>query len=1083
MNASPENICPRCHNPLPPPAGGAPPICHVCLLDAALEAIDETEDTSSPFARPATGSQGNFGHFVLEEEIGHGGMSVVYRAREYESHRVVALKMLQLFLLRTPEMLRRFEVEVRAIANLDHPNIMPMYEVGQSEGIPYFSMKLAERGSLAKNMKAYRGSPRDAAMLVLKIARAVFYAHQRGVIHRDLKPGNILLDANGEPYVSDFGIAKFMDADSDAARHTTAIGTPNYLAPELVGGATGGITVAADIYGLGAILYELLTARPPATGKTPIDVIDNLSKGPPPPPRSLNPAVPRDLDTLCMKCLAHNPADRYGSAAELADDLDNFLAGRSVTASPPSLAGQLWRLCRRQPLISSLAAGIIILLAAIAVGGVRSAFSIAAQRDRALRAEGAAQEQLYNSLLMQIRLGRQTGKAGHRFDGLDVLRQAAAIRITDELRNEAAALLALTDIRVERTLNARPSQAYAIAFAPSLEYYAVCTANREVSLRSTADNSEIARFPGTGQSIISLAEFSPDGRHTASRHYSGHIRVWDAHERRLAFELENRTPRNRPYMSSRFWFGCAFSHDGKTAAIELPEGGYTLHDMRDAGRETARLVLPHGPLALAFDPSDKRLAVSNRSTSNAEIRDIATGKILHAFQHPARVISLAWDPDGAHLAVACLDTNIYLWNTATGKCDRVLGGHRDRVHHLAYSPNGRILASTSVDKTVVLWDPERGTRLVTLSGHGDEPVLRFSNDGTRLATGDFSATVSILEIATGDDVCQTLTPPGNTNMSVITAGVDFSPDSRWLVTSTREAIHLWNLQRNRLAAILRPGPETETSALFTPDGRSMLVASRNTGLARYPFDTTAEANPLGEPSMLMTEKGFTLSDFGFSTQHAILTRRSATRRNTYGIALLWPIAPGAGEPRRIQVQTEAWDAAISPDGRTLVTTCAAQGDLPDSKRLQLWNVETGTQIAELEGGQGGLVRFTPDGKRILSSSRGKRGFRIWDFQSLKPVSNAPDIPGLFAYNLSADGRYLCVPVQRDIWLYQGVNYETPVIKLTPSGGPSQIPKMAFNHDGRLLAIHESDGVVHLWNLRNLRASLAKYNLDWSDPAQ
>ncbi|MDF9827131.1 WD40 repeat protein [Ereboglobus sp. PH5-10] len=1062
---------------MPPPVGGMPPLCRVCLLDAALDITDETVDTQSPFALPSPAEQGNFGHFVMEEEIGHGGMSIVYRARECESNRIVALKMLQLFLLRTPEMLRRFEIEVRAIANLDHPNIMPMYEVGQHEGIPYFSMKLAERGSLAKNMDAYRGKPRDTARLVAKLARAVFYAHQRGVIHRDLKPGNILLDANGEPYIADFGIAKFMNADGDDACHTTAIGTPNYLAPELVKGTSGEITLAADIYGLGAILYELLTGRPPAIGKTPLDVIDNLSKGPPPQPRTLNPAIPRDLGTLCMKCLAHNPAERYNSAADLADDLGNYLAGRPVMASPPNLAGQFWRFCRRQPVVTSLTAGIILLLATIAISSVRYAIDITAQRDRALHAEESAQNQLHNSLLMQMRLGRQTGKAGHRFDGLDVLRQAAAIRITDELRNEAAALLALTDIRVERTLEARPSQAYAIAFAPSLEYYAVCTASREVSLRSTADNSELARFPGTGQSIISLSEFSPDGRHTASRHYSGHIRVWDARERRLAFELENRTPRSRPYMSSRFWFGCAFSHDGKTAAIELPDGGYTLHDINDAGRETARLPLPRGPLALAFDSSDKRLAVSNRSTSTAEIRDTATGKVLHAFQHPARVISLAWEPDGSRLAVACLDTNIYLWNTATGECDRVLGGHRDRVHHVAYSPDGRLLASTSVDKTIILWDSERGTRLVTLAGHGDEPVLRFSNDGARLATGDFSATVSILEIATGDDICLTFTPPGNASMSVITAGVDFSPDSRWLVTSTREAVHLWNLQRNRLAAVLRPGPETETSALFTPDGRSMLVASRNTGLTSYPFDTNAADNPLGAPVKLMTEKGFTLSDFGSSAQHAILTHRSQ------GIALLWPLSPAAGKPRRIRVQTEAWDAALSADRKTLVTTCAAQGDRPDSKRLQLWNVETGTQITELEGGQGGLVRFSHDGKRIFSSSRGARGFHIWDFQSLEPVSTAPVFSGLFAYNLSADGRYLCVPVQRDIWLYQGVNYETPVIKLTPPGGPSQIPKMAFNHDGGLLAIHESDGVVHLWNLRNLRAALAKYNLDWGDPAQ
>lgn len=1076
MNTPQPSTCPRCHNPLLPPSGGLVPICRACLLDTVFD-TDNPADTASPFSPPGQAdSEGSFGHFLLESEIGHGGMGVVYRANEYASGRIVALKMMHMMHLKTPDMLRRFEAEVRAVAALDHPNIMPVYEVGQYDGIPFFSMKFAEHGSLAGKAPEYKNRPRDTAALAAKIARAVSHAHKRGVIHRDLKPGNVLLDADDEPYVADFGIAKIADSQTTSTASTLTLGTPAYMAPELINGALGEITTAVDIYGLGAILYELLAGTPPIVGRSSAAVMRQLAKGPPPPPHTLNPDVGPEFSAVCMKCLAHQPDDRYANAGDVAADLENWLAGRPVNARPPGRLGTLVRWCRREPIVAGLTAGIAILLLGIGIGSTAVAINIARQRDRARIAERNAQDELYHSLLIRSQLGRQTGMAGHRYQGLDSLQQAARINITNDLRNEAAALLALTDIRVDRTIKARPSQAGAITFAPDFTHYAVCTETREISLRDLSGNTELARLPGTGQSILSLSEFSCDSRYFASRHFNGSIRIWDARERRLAFELSDRTPRDRPYLSSRFWFGCAFSPDSKTAAVELETGGYTLHDIDDGGRETARIPLPRGPLALAFHPDAVRIAVGNRSGSTAEIRDARTGALMHTLAHPARVIHLAWSPDGRQLAIACLDTNIYIWKSESGALERTLQGHRDRVHQVAYSPNGRLLASTSVDKTIVLWESASGSRLVTLPGHGDEPVMRFSAAGDRLVTGDFSPDPAILEIATGDDICRTFTPAGIANMSVITGGVDFSPDSRWLATTTRTTVNLWNLVTNELALELHPGPETEVSALFTPDGSSLLVASRNTGIASYPFDTRATATPLGEPERLTIMKGYTMSDFGRNARHALLTERRS------GSALLWPLGSiGAADVRKFAVQSEAWDIALSPDGKILATTCAAQGDRPGSKHLQLWDAQTGAKLHDLEGGDGGLVRFTPDGGHILASSPGNFGLRIWDAGTLELKSNDPDLNKVFTYSLSQDGRYLCVSMQRDVWLYQGDHYNEPVIKLTPPGGSSQIPKMAFSRDGRLLAIHESDGTVHLWNLQTLRAALSGYQLDWKNP--
>ncbi|MDR0902326.1 MAG: protein kinase [Opitutaceae bacterium] len=998
-------------------------------------------------------------------------MGIVYRAREYASGRVVALKMMHLLHLQTPEMMGRFESEVRAVASLDHPNIMPVYEVGHCDGIPFFSMKFAERGSLAG--KARDSGPRAAAALVAKLARAVFHAHRRGVIHRDLKPGNILLDAAGEPYVADFGIAKIVGEHDHPATATLALGTPAYLAPELARGGPVEITTAVDIYGLGAIFYELLTGRPPATGSSPLEILRQVAQGAPPAPHTLVPALSRDLSAVCMKCLAPFPDNRYASAAELADDLDNYLAGRPVLARPPGLAGQIWRFCRRQPAIAGLGAGIAVLLAAIGIGSTIAAISIAAQRDRALHAEQSAQDRLHDSLLMQARLGRQTGQAGQRFDGLDVLRQAAAIRTTDDLRNEAAALLSLTDMRVARTFQVRETPNFPVAFDPAHERYLVCVRkDNALSLRRLSDHAEIASFPGTKKNILSLSPFSADGRYVASRHYDGPIRVWDTRELRMAFEINQRAPKKRPYQSVRFWFGCSFSRDGKLAAIELSEGGYTIHETA-TGRELARFPDKFSAYALSLDDTGRRLAYADRGAGIVEIRDTLTGEKRHTLEHPAEVFCLEWSPDGTLLAVGCNDALIYLWNTATGERHRVLDEHRNRVTHLAFSPDGRLLASTSQERNIILWDPASGKKLVSYPDFGHEPVLRFSRDGKRLVSTNFQVNATVFEVATDDGISLAFSPQGRSHNAVVTASVDFSPDERWLVSTTRRAISLWDLRRHRLAAELRPGADTETSALFTPDGSALLVASRATGLARHPFDPANPAAPLGPPETLMKEPDFTLSDFGFSKHHALLANRSD------GTALLWPLDPAAGAPRRFAVQPEALSAALSPDGKILATTTSGQSSRTPSFKVHLWDAATGEKIRELDGGHGGIARFTPGGERLLASGHGP--FAAWDLATLTLVPGAPRLAETLGFCLSPDGRYLCLSGGDKIALYQGKNYDDLVIQLQPLGDRNAGSRTAFSRAGNLLAVQESDGVVRIWDLPKLRAKLAELSLDWPEP--
>jgi eukaryotic-like serine/threonine-protein kinase len=320
--------CQQCNAPLSGQAIGG--LCARCLLDVALKPADEAfpslsipSEADRPIA-PSIDSVrlGCFGDYELLEEIARGGMGVVYKARQVSLNRMVALKMILAGNFSSPAMVERFQTEAEAAARLEHPNIVPIFEIGAHNGQHYFSMRLLEGGTLTDTREKL--SPRRAAELMLKVVRAVHHAHQRGVIHRDLKPGNVLLDAKGEPLVADFGLAKILEHDSSLTQSIAILGTPSYMAPELASGQAKQLSTAADIYSLGTILYELLTGRPPFRGPTPAETLRQVMEVEPERPRAQNAAVDRDLDTICLKCLEKDPRLRYGSAEGLADDLQRW---------------------------------------------------------------------------------------------------------------------------------------------------------------------------------------------------------------------------------------------------------------------------------------------------------------------------------------------------------------------------------------------------------------------------------------------------------------------------------------------------------------------------------------------------------------------------------------------------------------------------------------------------------------------------------------------------------------------------------------------------------------------------------------
>jgi serine/threonine protein kinase len=345
-------------------------VCVSCLLREGLEGGDEISQPSyqSVLAEVDAPHKSWFmGNYEILEQIGCGGMGVIYRARQRHSRRIVAVKRVLSYRADSHGALQRFRREAQAVASLDHPNILPIFEVSESEdGLPFFSMKFAEKGSLHENAASLRDHPRKCVQLMAKVARAVEYAHSRGVLHRDIKPGNILLNDRGEPLVSDFGLAKLLDGNNDLTRSLTTFGTAGFIAPEQAGGAAADFTAAADVYSLGAVLFNLLAGRPPFLGSNPVSVIRKASETQAPKLRSLAPSLDRDLETICARCLERDPKVRYQSAGDLAADLERWLDGRPILARPVSRPARIWRWSQRNPkLVGAATAGLLLGAAAV----------------------------------------------------------------------------------------------------------------------------------------------------------------------------------------------------------------------------------------------------------------------------------------------------------------------------------------------------------------------------------------------------------------------------------------------------------------------------------------------------------------------------------------------------------------------------------------------------------------------------------------------------------------------------------------------------------------------------------------------
>jgi serine/threonine protein kinase/WD40 repeat protein/Flp pilus assembly protein TadD len=709
-----------------------------------------------------------FGDYEIVREIARGGMGIVFEARQVSLKRMVALKMILAGQLADEDAVRRFHTEAEAAANLDHPGIVPIFEVGQHEGQHYFSMGFVDGQSLSQRLAGGPLPPREAADLIRRVSEAIEYAHQRGVIHRDLKPSNILLDANGNPRVSDFGLAKKVQGDCELTGSGQIMGTPSYMPPEQAGGKRGEVGPAAHVYALGATLYCLVTGRPPFQAATAMDTIIQVINDEPVPPRRLNASVPRDLETSILKCLEKAPVKRYFSASALAEDLRRYLASEPNLARPVGPMERAWRWCRRNPAVAGavgLAATALVVVALLALlyadRQTRLATSESLRSDEQTRhsdeqAKSAAnlKDSLAQSKRRLALLNLERGQAAcdQGQIGIGLLWMVESLRTATDVADpdwKHAALANLSDWRRHYT-----------------GLKGVCT------------------FDGD---VTTLA-LSPNGKTIVTGSQDNTARLWDAVTGLLIGKpLQHRAGN---FGVPGAWISAvAFRLDGKIVLTASQDRTARLWDAVTGHAIGQPLVHQHVVAAVAYSPDGKTILTGCWDKA-ARLWDATTGlPIGQPIVHQGIVSAVAYSPDGETILTGSWDKTARLWDVATGLPIGQPIVHQDGVGAVAYSPDGKTILTGCGDGTARLWDPATGQPIgIPLNHQGNVNAVAFSPDSKTVVTGSTSGPAN--DAHTGSAGGAARLWDAATGLPLY--AVAFSPDGKTIATGSHRGLaRLW----------------------------------------------------------------------------------------------------------------------------------------------------------------------------------------------------------------------------------------------------------------------------------------------------
>ena len=950
--------------------------------------------------------------YEILETIGRGGMGVVYKARHVALDRLVALKLIVEGVHAQRKDLDRFFGEARLVARLQHPNIIQIYEVGEADGLAFLALELARDGNLEARLASTPQDPRHAAEIIEALANATRHAHAQGIIHRDLKPANVLLAPM--PKIADFGLAKQVDDAAARTRTGEILGSASYMAPEQATGNIDAIGPATDIYALGAILYEMLTGRPPFKAATVVATLDQVVSQEPVAPRRLQRSIPNDLETITLKCLEKDSRRRYPTAADLAEDLGRFLRGEPIVARRTAIweRGSKW--AKRRPLVAALAAA-TLLTATLGLLGI-----VWQWRD-AVAARAYARRQLYRSSI-------------------------AAAASALELHNH---------IGVARSLESAPPEFRGWEWR---------------HFRSQLDNSA-ARLRGHTDGV-SLVTYSPDGSRILSGSVDGTFRLWDASSHRLiavlrhtravfagSFTLDGDRIATIAGNEVRLWDAtsgtliAALPHPGDIAAHAFSRDGSLLATGEMTGdhvylwdvatrRLLATMSNPYGTDRLAFHPDGTRLISTERvwDTTGREILAFARGK-------NDRLACLSFSPDGTRMATGIRfpANKVAIWDLRSGKQIAVGEGHQNEINAVAFSPDGSRIATASYDQTARLWDAKTLQPIAVLRGHsGWVRSIAFNPAGTRVLSASEDGTLRLWDASNGDLVAVLRGHAGGVN-----AGV-FSPDGSQITSASADGtVAIWDVRLLERSGVLRGHTSYVYGIAVHPDGDR---------IASVAWDGTLRvwSAEWGKSLLVLDCGGEHLLDVAFSPDGKLVA--AGSRSNNMRV---WETATGkllymVKAPRGLT------SVAFSPDGKTIAATLGTvyAEFKPDDNVVWLLDSRSGALRRVLRGhtNNANVVRFSPDGTRIVTGGY-DHTLRIWDSATGAPLRSIPNT-AVQAAAFNREGTLIATGTEDGkIELRNGSGDH--VATMLPG---SAVYSVAFSPDGKRLAAGCADNTIRLWDV-------------------